>query len=568
MRTRHALVAAAALGLLLRPAGAAAQGGLDLGGPRASPERPAPGPAPGLAVAPLDLGRTVDVGPRLAAAAKLARDGHLEEAALADDAILREPGLAGGHDDARIALAQALLGMGLDASALTVVDQILELGPARSRHVEEAMGLLFRIGERLGNEQVLLSRVARLARYPVPAADRGRFDVLLATYQFERGRALEEAGRAEEARASWLDARRLAALVSPPAGETPRPGVQGRAAPEADAVPRALFIDGLALYALRDEAGADERFKEVVRLTAPGRGGVADPVLREQAFLQLARIHYENRQNRFAIFYYSKMPWGGRSWLEGLWESSWAHYRLGEHEKALGNLLTIQSAYFRDEYFPESWVLKAIIYYENCRYPEARLVLQDFDAAYEPLYQQLVAISARPPGPVDVLALGATPRLQRLAATDPSVRRLLESAAQVEAEATTGLGRRGRAFRASALAASLRASLARLRAQALAEAGLRARGKLENERDQLRAILAQALRIRIEVSRQEREALEGSLAAGMQVEVVRNLHWTHAVSDEQLYWPYEGEFWRDELGTYSYTLTRGCKGRPPRSSGR
>ena len=28
---------------------------------------------------------------------------------------------------------------------------------------------------------------------------------------------------------------------------------------------------------------------------------------------------------------------------------------------------------------------------------------------------------------------------------------------------------------------------------------------------------------------------------------------------------YEGEFWRDELGTYSYTLTKGCKDRLPRS---
>jgi hypothetical protein len=31
-----------------------------------------------------------------------------------------------------------------------------------------------------------------------------------------------------------------------------------------------------------------------------------------------------------------------------------------------------------------------------------------------------------------------------------------------------------------------------------------------------------------------------------------------AVSDDQLYWPYVGEYWRDELGTYQYTLTKGC----------
>ena len=31
-----------------------------------------------------------------------------------------------------------------------------------------------------------------------------------------------------------------------------------------------------------------------------------------------------------------------------------------------------------------------------------------------------------------------------------------------------------------------------------------------------------------------------------------------AVADDQLYWPFQGEYWRDELGTYSYTLTKGC----------
>ena len=35
-----------------------------------------------------------------------------------------------------------------------------------------------------------------------------------------------------------------------------------------------------------------------------------------------------------------------------------------------------------------------------------------------------------------------------------------------------------------------------------------------------------------------------------------------AVSDEHEYWPYQGEFWRDELGTFSYTLTKGCREGP------
>jgi hypothetical protein len=141
------------------------------------------------------------------------------------------------------------------------------------------------------------------------------------------------------------------------------------------------------------------------------------------------------------------------------------------------------------------------------------------------------------------------------------VLKLSESISGIEREMDKGIGGRRAEFRDSALAKDLLQKLKASRAGMIDEAGARTRAKLEYERDGLRQLLAQALRIQIEVSRKEREALEGSLAKGSQVDVVRDLKYSHAVSDEHLYWPYEGEFWRDELGTYSYTLTKGCKDR-------
>jgi hypothetical protein len=149
----------------------------------------------------------------------------------------------------------------------------------------------------------------------------------------------------------------------------------------------------------------------------------------------------------------------------------------------------------------------------------------------------------------------------KVAFSDQNVRRLDETIREIEGELDRGIGERRPEFRQSALAKALRDDLTGQRAALAEELGQRARAKLEYERDQLRALLAQALRIQIEVSRKEREALEGSLAVGSQVEVVRDLKFSTAVSDEHLFWPYEGEFWRDELGTYTYTLTKGCKDR-------
>ncbi len=537
---------------------------------RPEPRRPAPARAEPLPSAPVPSG---ELKARLEAARALSDKGQYDAAAVAFDAILREPALGEAHDESRYQLAKALAQAGLLHAALGYLDEILERGPSRTRYFHSALEWLFKVSRSTASEQAVLPRVARHAREGAPPEYQDRFHFLLAKYEFERGRALEEAGKTEEARASWREASRLAGLVRQEAGAAGATKGKGAtqvagADDDGDIYGRATFIDGLARFALGDEQAASEKFKDVIRLTNPKKGRAGDGELRELSFLQLARLHYQNRQNRYAVFYYGKMPWGGGQWLEGLWEASYAHYRIGEHEKALGNLLTLQSAYFKDEYFPESWVLKAIVYYENCRYPEARLVLESFTERYEPLYDELVAVATRPAPPATFLEQAISPRVRRLAFTDQSIKRLAEAATEIDAEVDHGIGDRGAAFRGSPLAATLKERLAREKTKLSTEAGLRARAKLDYERDQLRSMLAQALRISIEVSRQEREALEGSLAAGSQVEVVKNLRWTHAVSDEHLYWPYEGEFWRDELGTYSYTLTKGCKDRPPRSAGR
>jgi hypothetical protein len=532
---------------------------------------------PGLTLRPSDPKAAARAKERLAAAKKLLDEKATETAALAFDQILRDPSLADAHDEARYQRAKALARMGLYHSALAGLDEILDRGPQGSRFYQSALEWVFYVGERLANEQPVLTRVAKHAANGFPPSFADRFHYLLAKYEFERGRALAEAGRTSDARAAWADARRLAGLVKPEAGaQPPAPADLPSPTEQGDVFAKARFVDGLVQYAQGDDKGASDAFKEVVRLTNPKRMRRPDPELRSLAFLQLARIHYQNRQNRYAIWYYDKMPWGSAPWLEGLWEASYAHYRVGDYEKTLGNLLTLQSPYFVDEYFPESYVLEAIVYYENCRYPEARQVLDAFSRQYEPVYDELARVTGRPQTPAAYFELieqsprgrqGAIMRkILKVAYSDQNIRRLSESIGEIESELDSGIGGRRAEFRDSALAKDLGAKLNAEKSSLVEEAGQRARGKLEYDRDQLRTLLGQALRIRIEVSRKEREALEGSIAKGSQVDVVRNLKYSTAVSDEHLYWPYEGEFWRDELGTYSYTLTKGCKDRLPARS--
>jgi len=581
-RARDVRILAAAL-LAAAASQAAGQGmGIDLSQPRkkdeAKPpaERPKAAPPPVRPSAPMTIeginvaGRSAGKQ-RMDAARRLFDEKRYETAALAFHEILKERTLAEEHDEARYRLARSLYRLELYHSALSRYQEILAKGPQGSRYFPNALAGMFAVGSRLANDQIVFTMAARFAGENLPPHFQDRFHYLLGRYSYERGRALAEAGQAAEAQRAYEEARRYAAqvrAVPPP----PLPGAEADEEAEGDLFARARFLEGVVLYAQGNQPAAVEAFKDVVRRTNPRKTTRPDPKVREVAFLELARIHYENKQNRYAIFYYGKMPWGEELWLEGLWESSYAYYRLGDYEKSLGNLLTLHSPYFQDEYFPESYVLKAIIYFENCRYPEARAILEEFNGRYEPVYAQLKELTARSSAPSAFFDLieraekskdeGVMRKVMKIAFTDKAIKRLNDSILEAEQEMDDGIGRRDAGFRTSALATECLATLKAERAKLVEEAGARARQKLEYERDALRELLEQALRIKIEVARKEREALEISLAKGIPVDVVRRYQFSTAVSDEHQYWPYQGEFWRDELGTYSYTLTKGCREGP------
>jgi len=565
--------------LLAAPGLARAQGlGLDIGGPPRPPEKKAEPPSRPAQPTPLDLsaaGRSAGVA-QMEMAKKLYGEKAWESAALAFDEILRDKSFAAEHDEARYRLAQSLEKLGLYYSAFSRYEELLAKGQQGSRYYFNAVDGLFSSARHMANDRVVLAGTVRFANEKMPPEYQDRLNLLLARYHYERGRALLEAGQQAEAKREIKEARRLAELVRPGA-TSPSLGPEA-ANPTENLAARARFVDGSALYALGEEQQALEAFKEVVRLTNPRKTAQTDSRVRELAFLQLARIHYEHKQNRYAIWYFGKMPWGEQLWLEGLWESSYAHYRIGDYEKALGNLLTLHSPFFVDEYFPESYILKAVIYFENCRYPEARSILEDFSHRYEPVYQELVRLAGRrvPASTfyediergekVTEVDRGSLVRkVLKIALTDDAIYRLNDSILQIEKEMDEGVGGRGR-FARTGLGEDLVARLKADRARLVEEAGARARQKLEAERDDLKRLLEQGLRIKIEVSRKEREALEASLARGGAVNVLRPYRFSTAVSDEHEYWPYEGESWRDELGTYSYTLTRGCREGPGRSA--
>lgn len=495
---------------------------------------------------------------RLDAAVKLFKDGQFEASVVAVHQILKDPRYADLHVEAEYVLAKAFYRLGFYHSALAKFRTILARGPS-TKFFRTGLEWLFFIAHKTVNETIVLEEVAKYANYEFPEKFRNEFRYLLAKYNFQRGRALDEAGQADEAKKSFGDATRLLDLV--PKGDT--------------LYPRAKYLEATINFRGNEFAPALEAYKEVVKVLNPRGGGHQDPALRELAFMQLARTHYGHKQNRYAIYYYDKITRGSDQWLESLFEASWAHFRIGQYEKALGNLVTLSSPFFKDEYFPEAMILKAATYYENCRYREARAILDQFEQIYQPVHDELERITGQQdPNPrrlYDVLADiqkrnkaggGGTSnileRILKLALTDKDLKRFNDSILELEGE-VDAIGQRRELASTAELAADLNAELKTQRDALTAKAGLIAKVKLENELSELKDHLAKGLRIRFETAEREKQALEDELRSGAKRDLVTRYSGSVAVSDEHRYWPFEGEYWRDELGTYEYTLTKGCR---------
>src|ERR1041384_5952153 len=116
---------------------------------------------------------------------------------------------------------------------------------------------------------------------------------------------------------------------------------------------------------------------------------------RELAQLQMARVFYSTQQFDTSIKYFEKLDQNSLDWPESLFEASWAYYMKTLNSKALGNIHTLNAPYFENQFFPESVLLKSVIYFKYCLYDQAEESVADFNEKYTPLTKNLTDLVAK-----------------------------------------------------------------------------------------------------------------------------------------------------------------------------
>jgi len=350
---------------------------------------------------------------------------------------------------------------------------------------------------------------------------------------------------------------------------------------------QAQFFSGISYVQLRKSVPAVKSFQRIVQSIDEGVEGVEDEArMRDLAFLSMARTYYsasvrlddnntptiDAAKLSAAVKYWNRVDVASEYWLDGLFEQSWAYFMAGDYPHALGNIHTIEAPYFPNSFYPEADILKAVISFTICQYEDATTIVAKMKKRYEPIKKELEAILNRFKGEggeeqffqflKDVRAGKAnlSPAIRPIVENALSDRQLLRNLEYVRVldEEDGRFKKAPASFRDSPVGSDVTDALDFARNLAIRNAGTLARERYQRNLDELNEHLRDASKILIDITAAERNKLDQQVVSGQLSKEEALTYGVVQPDDEHVLWPFDGEYWRDELGFYRQVVTSKC----------
>jgi tetratricopeptide (TPR) repeat protein len=427
--------------------------------------------------------------------------------------------------DGDYVLAQSLERRGYPFGAFFHYAAIVQAGPAHPDHLKAIEGAAA-TAEQLRDDVVaphLFEKISGDALSALPPERLAKIHASLALLAYRAGR--------------YEDSARLLSRVPADSGAGPqatylRGLLQQRTAPEQ------------AVSTFRDLAGMRR---------APNE-------LRELAWLALGRTLYGLHRYAEASAAYQKLPRFSRHWDEGLFEGAYADLMNGDPGGALGKLHSLHSPHLRDEFAPESVNLTAVLYQQRCLYPQVRAALKELDGEYLPMRDQMKKLLGsnlaleeywRMLSPGDArLPPAAQHHLlknERIASMRAYLEQLDRENTRVRVDGTLS----------AALKNDLLEALLQQKEQSERLGGKFVQGRLSDMVRLIDVLEGDRELIAFETTKGEKEMLETRYDASAQL-ASQQLRRPAMPQGGHEYWPFDGEYWPDEIGYYRYTVKDAC----------
>lgn len=331
--------------------------------------------------------------------------------------------------------------------------------------------------------------------------------------------------------------------------------------------PKAQYYLGVISTISKDLDGALNAFNRAAR-------SATTDSLKELSILNIGRVYYERKDYKRAFSYYAQIPRNSDLWLQTIFEGAWAFFMIQRHNNTLGNIHTLHSPFFVNRFFPETYILDAITYLRLCRYNSVRDELKKFQSRYKPTFADLNNLLKKyqNQGPAFfgvVSRYKAQGSIREYQAASEILDTLSRSDAFKESDLIiTNLDREKPVFNRysgkwelSGLAEVLRNSFEARKSVILQSAGSDLYGQAIAMFRYLRDLSDQTRLINLEMLSGRTDELRNKLAS--QSSPSDSTVWGEGMKPLDLkqeieYWPFEGEYWEDELGGYVYNVDSRC----------
>lgn len=111
--------------------------------------------------------------------------------------------------------------------------------------------------------------------------------------------------------------------------------------------------------------------------------------LKETCIIRTARVKSEDHKYEEALETYDQIDKRSYKWPYILMDKAWAHYYLKDYNRALGLTVTYKAPLLESYFFPEAEVLMALSYYNLCLWDDALKVVDHFYDFYSPIADAL-----------------------------------------------------------------------------------------------------------------------------------------------------------------------------------
>lgn len=322
--------------------------------------------------------------------------------------------------------------------------------------------------------------------------------------------------------------------------------------------PEAKALEGVTLSLMNNPGGALGPLQVAL---GTGKALGRDARFMNTVRLNLARAYYAASNFPRAIEYFARVERSSRQWPEAQFERSWAHFRLQDTNGVLSLLQTHDSPFLEGQYFPEASLLKVYSLFLMCKFPEATKEIDRFKSKYEPKIAELRAVEAR--APADLFAAmashveeGESDLPEMISWRFEEEDRFNDSLAAVR----SAEDEKKRLMNVAANPFSGWASdeVEARRALLVDTEGKRIQARAKRMADELAQMMDDVEISKLDMMDFERRLFQAASAKGEMLDKRDTVQRTKRVRDNERYWPWEGEYWADEVGYYRIQSKPDC----------